>query len=513
MSFPWILAAGAFAAAAGYTASTYLVFLACFTLLLAVFRASLAPRALAIGAVAAITASPLIRQAYVDRSSFTYERYPGADRYVADFFGYVTPSPRQSFLGTVAGHAFDRNVTETTVFAGYLLAASALAAVVLRRAIPRASFWIASAVVFFVLSLGSTLRVGGIDTGVPLPFSLLTAIPLLDELRAPSRFSIVAVLSLAVLLALVWSRAMNRFGRPLPLTFLASALLAFEYLALPTPLFPAGVPPLYRELAKEAEATVVEIPGIEQAPLETMYHQTFHQKPIFIGTAARVPREKSDYYLGLPLVRPLIDLRKGKVEPSSELDELIRSDREAAPRVARFLGLGYFIIDRGYEKRGVVSYLEALLPVDRWYENESVIVLSTRRSELPPDPDVLEAGALESRQHFESGFRNPGARRECLGPLGKRRALDDPVSAPPGRAARDRRGSSPRGVGNRARRLARWTRARRANARAGMAGGSVPPFDAGRRVAASSGSHSAGRRLRTGFPRESGRCGWSELSC
>jgi hypothetical protein len=45
-----------------------------------------------------------------------------------------------------------------------------------------------------------------------------------------------------------------------------------------------------------------------------------------------------------------------------------------------------------------------VLPVERWYEDESVIVLETRREHLPPDPRVLEAGASFSRQHFESGF-------------------------------------------------------------------------------------------------------------
>ncbi len=403
-SLPWILVAGLFAAASGYTASTYLVFLSCFTLLFAALRPRVVPRALAVFAVTAILLLPLLLHAYLDRASWTYDPYPGADRYVADLAGYVTPSPRQNFLGALAGHAFDRNVTETTVFAGYFLIASAIGALVLRRKIPGASFWLASAFLFFVLSLGSRLRVGGFDTGIPLPFSLFTAIPVLDELRAPSRFSAATVLSLAILLAQVWTHAMTRIERARPLTLLASGFLVFEYLALPTPLFPAGAPPVYRELAKTETATVVEIPGIEQSPLETMYHQTFHEKPIFIGTVARVPREKREYYFGLPLVRPLIDLRKGKLELSAEI---LERDRESAPRVARFLGLGYFVIDRGYEKRGVVSYLEEVLPVDRWYEDEHVIVFATRRSELPPDPRVLDAGAPFSRQHFESGFLRP----------------------------------------------------------------------------------------------------------
>jgi hypothetical protein len=209
------------------------------------------------------------------------------------------------------------------------------------------------------------------------------------------------MLSLAVLLALVWSHATKGRSREWLLTLSAGAVLVFEYVALPTPRFEAGVSPLYRELAQKEEGTVVEIPGIEQAPLQSMYHQTFHRKPIFIGAAARIPREKSEYYLGLPLVRPLIDLRKGKIDLGPEL---IERDRESAPMVARFLGLGYFVIDRGYEKRGVVSYLEQVLPVDRWYEDENVIVLETRREDLPPDPRVVEADAPFSRQHFESGF-------------------------------------------------------------------------------------------------------------
>jgi len=396
-----VLAAGALAAASGYTASTYLVFLACLTLLFLAFRPRAAARAVAVGAVAATLLFPMLRQAYVDRTSWTYEPYPGADRYVADLSAYFTPSPRQSFLGPIAGHAFDPNLTETTVFAGYLVIAAALAGLALQRRIAGISFWLASAAVFFMLSLGTTLRVGGIDTGVPLPFALLTRTPVLDELRAPSRFSILTMLSLAVLLALVWSHLARGRSREWLLTLFAGAVLVFEYAALPTPRFPAGISPLYRELARMEEGTVVEIPGIEQAPVETMYHQTFHRKPIFIGTAARVPREKSEYYLGLPLVRPLIDLRKGKIETSPEL---IARDRDAAPMVARFLGLGYFVIDRGYEKRGVVSYLEQVLPVERWYEDQGVIVLRTRREELPPDPRVLEADAPFSRQHFESGF-------------------------------------------------------------------------------------------------------------
>jgi hypothetical protein len=403
-SIPRILAAGTAAAACGYTASTYLVFLACFTAIFLAFRPRLAPRALAAAAVTAVLLFPWLRQAVVDRTGWSYPPYPGADRYVADLAGYVTPSPRQNLLGSVAGRAFDRNLTETTVFAGYLVLAAGLAALVLRKRIPGASFWLVSAAVFFVLSLGSSLRVGGRATGFPLPFALFTKMPLLDELRAPSRFSVLTMLSLSILLALVWTHLSRGRRREWLPSLGAGGILILEYLSLPAPRFDAAVPSFYRDMAALPDGTVIEVPGIEQAPVETMHHQTFHRKPILIGTAARIPREKSEYYLGLPLVRPLIDLRKGKIDLEASL---LERERESAPEVARFLGLGYFVVDRGYEKRGVVSYLEQVLPVDRWYEDEDFVVLATRRDELPPDRPVLEADAPSSRQHFESGFLRP----------------------------------------------------------------------------------------------------------
>lgn len=409
-SLALVVAAGLLAAACGYTSLSYFVFLALFTAVVLIFHArrmrSLAPRLLASGGVAAVLLLPLLHQAFADRARWTYPPYPGADRYVADLSSYLVPSPKQTLLGPHLGHAFDENLTETTVFAGYLVAAVGLAGLWFRRRIEGIGFWLAGAATFFVLSLGNSLHILGHDTGIPLPFRLLTEIPILDNLRAPSRLSILTQLCLAVVLALVWSYMIGtrrlRSQMTVLLTTAAAIVLVAESLAIPAPLFSAGMSPIFARIAAEPDdLTVVEIPGIEQAPVETMYHQTVHCKPIFVGTAARVPREKSEYYLGLPLVRPLIDLRKGKLTLDAEL---IEKEKTSAPRVARFLDLGYFVVDRNYEKRGVVAFLEAVLPVERWYEDGSLVVLRTRPDALPPDPWVIDPSAPEARQHFESGW-------------------------------------------------------------------------------------------------------------
>jgi hypothetical protein len=399
-----VMATGATAAACGFTSLTYLVFLALATALALAFRSGLFVRAAAAGAVALVLLSPLLLQAHRDRTSWTYLPYPGADRYAADLTAYVVPSPKQTVLGSALGRSFGDNLTEATVFAGWVAPALACAAVLLRKRIAGVSFWLVSSAFFFVLSLGSSLRIFGADSGFPLPFRVLAAAPLLDELRAPSRFAVMVMLGLALTLALAWSHLSRSWRYRGFASAGLAGLLALEYLALPTPLFASGAHPVYARIASEEAGTVVEIPGIEQAPVETMYHQTIHGKPIFVGTAARVPAEKSEYYLGLPLVRPLIDLRKGKLEIDPEL---MARERDSAPFVARFLGLGYLVVDREYEKRGVVAFVEQVLPVDRWYEDESLLVLRTRRTELPEDPSVVSAGAPYARQHFESGWLRP----------------------------------------------------------------------------------------------------------
>ena len=388
--------AGIVAAVCGYTALSYLVFLALVTLIVLMFHRKrfkkLAPRIVVLAGVVVVLMAPLMLQMHRDLSGWSYPAYPGADRYVADVAAFVVPPPQSSL---VPGRAFGSNLTEATVFPGYVL-------LVLAALGWRHRLWTVTALVFFVLSLGSSLHLGGADTGIPLPFWLISHAPLFDNLRAPSRFTIVMMLSLAMMMALSW-KPRRRF-----MTAVVALVIVVEYLAVPIPLFQDDIHDVYARIASDESdggmAAVVEIPGIEQVPAEIMNHQRFHEKPILVGTAARVPLEKSEYWFGLPLIRPLIDLRKGRLELTSEL---LERERAAAPEVARFLGIGYFVIDKAYAKRGVVRFLREVLPVDTVFEDDVVVLLRARRNELPRDPVRIDARGPASRQHFESGWMRP----------------------------------------------------------------------------------------------------------
>jgi GNAT superfamily N-acetyltransferase len=350
---------------------------------------------------------PLLIAVRHDVTTWRYLPYPGADRYVADLLGYVTPGPRQTLLGPVVGRAFDPNVTEATVFTGWFTMALGLAAVASARLRRSHGAWIVLGGVSLVLSLGNTLHVGGRDTGFPLFFPLVQMLPFFHHLRAPCRFSILVVLSLAVLLSAVWTSwlAVTTPARRTLLTAAAATLMAAESLAIPIPLFAAGAPAVFQRIAQEpGDFTVLEVPGIDQVPGQIMYRQTLHGKRIFIGIAARVPAEKGSYFYGLRLVRPLMDLRKQRVGLDAALGA---EEREAAPEVARFLGIRYFVIEKAYEGRGLVRFLESVLPIERAAGDDERVVLRVRPEALPPIPWHLDAGAPASRLYFEAGWWPP----------------------------------------------------------------------------------------------------------
>jgi hypothetical protein len=139
VSIPRVLAAGALAAACGYTASTYLVFLALLTVLFLAVRPRIAARAGAVAAVAAVLLLPMLEQAYADRTSWTYAPYPGVERYVADlasYFAVLGESSRTDRGGARPEPHRDqasRATSSRQVSPGRA-----------RRRIPGVSFWLAS---------------------------------------------------------------------------------------------------------------------------------------------------------------------------------------------------------------------------------------------------------------------------------------------------------------------------------------------------------------------------------
>ena len=179
-------------------------------------RHSLIVRLALIAALCAIGIAPILANMLPDlRAEGDFFTSGGgfADLFSADLAGYALPTQLHPVLGglirSVAnnsaprpdGSQFPVNKGQQ-IYVGYV--ALALAAVGLWSGRRRSEtwFWAFSALVFFLLTLGPSLRVAGYDLHVPLPFDLIARLPFFKGNRYPSRYSVMLLLSLAPLVAL-----------------------------------------------------------------------------------------------------------------------------------------------------------------------------------------------------------------------------------------------------------------------------------------------------------------------
>jgi hypothetical protein len=155
----------------------------------------------------------------------------------SDLLGTVTPTDRQlvslGHLGAVGSGWVFGNSAENGIYLGLPLLAFVVVLVVRGRADRRVVWAVVAAGVAEVLALGPTLHAGGNDTGVPLPETVLTHVPLLDGI-VPIRFSLFAFLALAVAVALGLTAER---GRSAPTRSRAALLAGLTALAL-VPLLP-----------------------------------------------------------------------------------------------------------------------------------------------------------------------------------------------------------------------------------------------------------------------------------
>ncbi len=160
-------------------------------------------------------------------------------------------------------------------------------------------------VVAAVLCLGPFLKVWGVQTGLPLPYLVLYALPGFAGLRDPARFGAIYTVALAMLAAYGAARVLSvpRLRGTWGGTFVAAALCAgvlAESWMRPLPAVPlavgAATPPAYRWLAAHPDGrAVLELPiGLgdktvwaEQA--QDMYYATYHWRPIVNGTGGFAP--------------------------------------------------------------------------------------------------------------------------------------------------------------------------------------------------------------------------------
>lgn len=342
---------------------------------------------------------------YVAAPVFWRSSMPGVD-----LLALVTPNPSHPLFGDLwhtwlAGRpgGFAEN-TATLPF-------TALATLVLafRRRLPLPRFWLGVTFVFLLLALGPFVRVAGVDTCIPTPWTLLRYVPIVGAARAPTRFMAVAMMGLAALFAVALAHllpaptrhvgpASRRSGRArqwLVGGAVATALL-FELLPAPRRVYSAEVPSIYARIAADPRPVrVLELPtGIRDGlsstgnfSPSTQFYQTVHHKRLIGGYLSRVTAARVAAFRALPIRSALIDLSEGRPVSPDRLPQLRRRVPEFMARAA----LGYVVIDRSRATPALADFAIRLFDLEELERSGSRTLYRPRRpSSLQVAADAAE---------------------------------------------------------------------------------------------------------------------------
>jgi hypothetical protein len=290
-----------------------------------------------------------------------------------DLLSLLIPNPNHPLFRSLAGgwlarqpNGFAENVASLTFVA---LVVVILAVAYARFRPPR--YWVALGVFAATLAAGPFIRIAGVSTYVPTPWTLLRYAPLLGGARAPARFMAVVMLATAVLFALALTALVRRLPamRRQILTVVTVALL-FELLPAPRALHSAEVPAIYDRIAADARhVRVLELPFGVRSGLSsvgdfsaiTQFYQTVHHKRLIGGYLSRVSPKRVAAIRRRPILDALIELSEGRDLPEARITSL----QLVAPSFVHGARLGYVIVDRTRASQALVAFAVRALRLEK----------------------------------------------------------------------------------------------------------------------------------------------------
>ena len=217
--------------------------------------------------------------------------------YSANLAAFLIPNREETPLYGALFAPLNERITEGMgepgVFAGFPLLIFALVALFAPRQ-KLLRFAALLSLLFFILSLGPTLKIFGTDTRLPLPYALLMRVPPFDAGRTPVRFVVMAIFFLMIVAAsgISWTeRFLKRRGDARLSAALMSLLLLWTISEsyTPTPRAKTFVPP--QGLQRITAGPVLNLPLMRNDGYAALL-QVFHHQPIATGYLARYNAEQ-----------------------------------------------------------------------------------------------------------------------------------------------------------------------------------------------------------------------------
>jgi hypothetical protein len=274
-----------------------------------------------------------------------------------DLLSFVTPNPLHPVVRLFTPDPLAVRPTHYVEFTASLsLIAIAIVGVAMWQARyrPRAG-WLIITIGFALLALGPFIHIAGGNTYVPGPWAFLRYAPGFGLARMPSRFAIVALLGLAVLMAGALAAIGERWPQRRRLIgVIAGGLLVFELWPAPRTLYSAAVSPLYDRIAADSrDVRVLVLPfGVRDGTWETgnfrprsQYNQTRHGKALIGGYLSRISPKRIEK---MRTQYPTLDALS-KLSESKPLDPAVTTIlRERGDRLVTQGNIGYVVIDERF---------------------------------------------------------------------------------------------------------------------------------------------------------------------
>lgn len=284
----------------------------------------------------------------------------------------------------------DRQLADGAVFVEYTASLSLVALVVVSVAAWRGGYrpragWLLLTAGFAALSLGPFIYVAGVNTHVPGPWSLLRYVPILDAARAPTRFSIVAALGLAILLAGALAALGRRFPRHRPLVAATvGALLIFELAPAPRPLYSAAVPSVYQTIAADPQPVrVLQLPfGVRDGTFSvgdfsarSLFYQTAHEKRLIGGYLSRISAKRVNHMRSQPTLDALVIMSEGGTLTPPHAAWI----RSRGPTFITNANIGYVVVDDARTPPHLVDFVVSAWELEE-IERDAGVTLYRPRS-------------------------------------------------------------------------------------------------------------------------------------
>ena len=213
-------------------------------------------------------------------------------------------------------------------------------------------WWASLTALFGLLALGPFIHIAGVNTYAPGPWAFLRYVPILGLTRSPSRFSVVLMLGVAILFATALVALTRRYPtkRRLIVTTVG-ALLLFELLPAPRPIYSAAVPRIYQHVKGAPNDTrLLELPvgardgtsSIGNFTARSQFYQTFHEKALVGGYLSRVSPRRIGLLRSNEMIDALIVLSEGDDIPDDVKARLI----DLGPVWIERSKIGFVVIDR-----------------------------------------------------------------------------------------------------------------------------------------------------------------------